>query len=172
MDRWRPIQTQAQGLLGFLQLKNAGRNPEFLPDEITSVLELREWFWETNRTNQTVPFSATFIPAATGTGSFDVLTVPPGEYWAVLDVDCAANTGAGQALTARIEYREPGTRTYGLSDYIVKAANDIRRFSMARSSRIPILPPTTVVGLHIAAITTAAADIGGNFGCRVAVLRA
>lgn len=40
-----PIQTQAQGLLGFLQLKNAGRNPDALLETVQPSLDLRDWYF-------------------------------------------------------------------------------------------------------------------------------
>lgn len=85
----RPIQQIPGGLLGFLQMKNAGRNPSVLPDELAAVLEMRDWYW------QTFPLIAAGVDAAiAAAGLVDKLTVPAGEYWAVHDVEIVATLAA------------------------------------------------------------------------------
>lgn len=85
----RPIQQIPGGLLGFLQLKNAGQNPSELPASLQAVLEMREWYWQS------------FAQVAVGTdaaiaaaGFVDKITVPAGEYWAIHDVAVVATLAA------------------------------------------------------------------------------
>lgn len=171
----RPIQTQPRGLLGFLQLKNMGQNPAVLPETLQSVLELREWLWETNA--ESVPSTingVAFIPAATAVGNYVVLAVPNDEAWALLDCTCTPVTGVGQAITFRLIYLDmnaPQGTAYGISDYLAKGASDISALAMPRSFRIPIIPPGGRLGIQITAITAAAADFAGSFVARVARLR-
>lgn len=167
----RPIQVFPSGLLGFLQMKNSGQNPAALPDTLQAVLELREWLWET--LSQVVfVSSATLIPAATVAGNFTMLTVPPGEYWALLDVDMELNYQAGQTLVFRHQWREPTGRSFGLSDYFTRVGATTQGASMPRSYRIPIIGPGGIIGLHISTATMAGLDMGGNFEVRIARLPA
>lgn len=50
-ELYRPIQAIPQGLLGFLQLKNAGKNPSEISELLQPVLDLREWYLQTAMRN-------------------------------------------------------------------------------------------------------------------------
>lgn len=82
---WRPIQTQARGLLGFLQLKNLGKNPENFPDTLQPVLEQLEWYLQTNA-QDLQRYTVNLAPGVSGFQSFTnpgALLVPPAEWWYV-----------------------------------------------------------------------------------------
>lgn len=81
----RPIQTQPQGLLGFLQIKNSGKNPENFPDVLQPTLEQFDWYVQTNA--QDLPrYQGAFASGVSGYQSFTnpgALIVPNGEWWYV-----------------------------------------------------------------------------------------
>lgn len=170
----RPIQVLPRGLLGFLQLKNMGQNPSEFPDLLQPVLEMREWYYETNAITQ-VASGLALVPAATTVGNLILLVVPNGQAWAVLDADCILVTGAGQVIDYRIMFLDgpaPGGNASGLSGYVRQSGAGEANIanSMPRSYRIPILGPGYQVGIQIQEITAAAADFAGAFVLRTAVL--
>lgn len=173
IDEFRPILTQPSGLVGFLQLKNSGRNPSTFPDSVQSVLELREWLWETNSETSIVS-GAALIPLATVAGNLQFLQVPSTEVWALLDLNASFVTGVGQTLTYRFIFLDnpvPQGNAHGLSDYFSILASNLQHQMMPRSFRIPLLRPGHSLGINITAIATAAADIGGTFRARIVRMR-
>lgn len=155
-------------------MKNSGQNPRDLPSTLQGVLELREWYWETS--SEIVLNSGTgLIPAATVAGNFIFFTVPLGEVWALLDYDFIPVTGAGQSITFRLMFMDspaPNGTVFGLLDYVTKGANNTQGVSTRRNDRIVVMRGGYQIGLHISAITTAAADIGGSAGVRIARCKA
>ena len=100
-----PIQTIPQGLLGLLQLKQAGRNPDQLSETVAPTVDmLTLWL---NRQN--VDLSINVIggastrnqPTATpGEFVFSVLpiVVPPGQTWWITDYTVKATLAAAETL--------------------------------------------------------------------------
>lgn len=169
-----PIQILPRGLLGFLQLKNAGQNPSLLSDLLQPTLDLREWLLETNSESVFVSGVA-FIPAATGVGFFSLFTVPDGQHWALLDAFARIAIGAGQTLTHRLAYFDgpsASSQEFSLSgdpSMSFGAADTNRGISMVRG-RIPILGPGYRVGIDISSINAAAADFPGVMTLRISRL--
>lgn len=58
---WRPIQTAAPGLLSLLQLKNLGKNPDVLLEEVRPTLEMVPWWLR----GDSIPVYEAAISAAT-----------------------------------------------------------------------------------------------------------
>lgn len=81
MENYRPITTIARGLLGFLELKNQGKNPSDFNSLLQATFDIRDWMLQTNVLS-TVGTDAAI--AAVGTNTY--LTVPAGELWCVHDV--------------------------------------------------------------------------------------
>lgn len=80
----RPIQVIPPGLLGFLQLKNSGRSPEFFPDALQPTIELRNWYFEANAEF----LQATVQTAVAGVGFqtwAEPIVVPSSELWYVIN---------------------------------------------------------------------------------------
>lgn len=61
MENSRPIQVYPPGLLGFLQLKNIGRNPEELPNVLQPTLDLFDWIMKA-RAEDIVPSRVASAP--------------------------------------------------------------------------------------------------------------
>lgn len=96
-----PVQVFAEGLLGFFQLKNNGRNPYILDNSIYSMLEVRDWLFAT----RSVISDVSSVGLTTGQLGFRVYTtnpivVPSGEVWYVTDYTVFANLdgGAGEEI--------------------------------------------------------------------------
>jgi len=96
-----PIQTQPGGLLGLLQLKNMGRNPDKLADQLQPVWDLQELYLQSQVENQTPDLSVT-APAAASGGFVAWATpaiVPAGEMWWVWNYSVLATTVAADTMT-------------------------------------------------------------------------
>lgn len=61
-----PLNVMPEGLLGFLQLKNGGRNPQHLGVDLAPVLDLLAWYQNTN--SQEVQLLADTINVSTPSG--------------------------------------------------------------------------------------------------------
>ena len=95
MPIWRPIQPTATGFLSLLGLKNLGRNPDALLDELRPSIDMAPWFLNgaalTRATVETWPAAAGNISgfwrigATPITGAGDI-TVPDGQLWYVHEV--------------------------------------------------------------------------------------
>lgn len=116
LGRNGPIQVFAEGLLGFLQLKNNGRNPHNLDNSIYGMVELRDWLFATR---ETIP---TATSVNTNTVGFKVfspdITVPSGEVWWVTHFAAFASLGAaGDSITMRAAMGGPmtGPTTTGIA---------------------------------------------------------
>lgn len=108
MPASRPIQVQPQALLGLLQLKNSGRNPEFLGDTVTPIIDLGDWYRVTN--DELLPSAQTPALAAIGTAAFSAANpnsaiVPGNEWWYVTWATLSIAPGAGEALNAQLVWR-------------------------------------------------------------------
>lgn len=84
----RPIQVIAPGLLGYLQLKSNGRNPDTLMEEVRPTIDVKEWLL----TAQREYISGSAALAAPGVssryvgfvdGGGNAILVPPDELWYV-----------------------------------------------------------------------------------------
>ena len=96
-ESWGPIQNIPQGLLGFFQLKNAGRNPEALTRTLQGVFDLRKWYL-LNDTQESVTATRALAPTVIGPVGFTTpatgLRVPAEEWWYVHYYDVSANLAA------------------------------------------------------------------------------
>lgn len=90
------INRQPYGLLSFLGLKNFGRNPAALADNLAATLDLRDWYLSTN--SESVAQNAN----VTAVGFNNFQSVPETETWAILG--CTVNSQAvlGAGVTLRI----------------------------------------------------------------------
>lgn len=80
----RPLQIIPAGLLGFLQLKNAGQNPTVVPESLQATMDLLTWYLSTEAQD----LARATASIATGTVGFASFTTPPivvpnGEWWYV-----------------------------------------------------------------------------------------
>lgn len=81
-----PVQVIAPGLLGFLQLKTLGRNPENFSDTIVPTMDVRTWYMEAR--HQLVTQAAINLGAGPFNGfqAASSFVVPNNEYWWVQNV--------------------------------------------------------------------------------------
>jgi len=95
-----PIQVQPNGLLGFLQLKNRGANPSQLEDGVQPIIDLGEWYRQTNIetiTNRTTGNLARGLNAATVP-----IEVPANQWWYVTHAGARSVIPANELLWARL----------------------------------------------------------------------
>lgn len=101
-----PIQLIPPGLLGFLQLKVGGLNPENLSTNLQATLELFEWYMQARLEHSSSSISRT-VNTAGGAGSFvpflvpaNALVVPDKEFWWVESFTILALLGAAADTTS------------------------------------------------------------------------
>ena len=99
MENYRPIQLIPRGLLGFLQLKNLGKNPSDFPSVLQPTLELFDWLTQSEQLS-TVGTDAAI--AAVGTNTY--LSVPSGEAWWLHDVQASINLAAAATIVCSPSY--------------------------------------------------------------------
>lgn len=87
------INRQPVGLLGFLGIKNFGRNPDTLATVLSPVWETSDLYL-----SQSSRYSVTNISVA-ATGGATVLTVPNGKVWKVYAVSIRFTPGVGAAVS-------------------------------------------------------------------------
>jgi len=78
------------GLLGFLGIKNFGRNPVQLSDTLLPQWDLSELYWSSGAVHATNTQTGLVT-----VGSYIAHQPPPGEVWWVSDVSAYCETGAG-----------------------------------------------------------------------------
>lgn len=78
-----PIQVLPPGLLGFLQIKNAGRNPDNLLSDLQPSLNLLEWYLNARATDALNIFGGNGSVNAAGSGALLSLTnwTVPNNTW-------------------------------------------------------------------------------------------
>lgn len=122
MDPLRPIQTQPRGLLGLLQLKSLGRQPDTLLAEVRPTVDMLDLWLQGVSTS--LPDVYTRAAVTTGAGAIvafttpGVLGPPPGETWWVenflLDIFIpAAAADSIRAVAPIIIWNTVGTLQYG-----------------------------------------------------------
>jgi hypothetical protein len=91
------------GLLGFLGLKNGGRNPSQFGELVAPTWDLSPLYLYTN-----TEYTET-LPSAAAIGYVPAFTVPNGEFWYVHEYGVySAVLGAGQSVTWALAMRDPG----------------------------------------------------------------
>lgn len=100
----RPIQVIPPGLMGFLQLKNQGTNPEDFPGVLQPVMELRDWYLQARSQNFLNAAATTTFTTGIGTSGFTTgagnIIVPDQEWWFVHQYSLTAGLVAGDTLNA------------------------------------------------------------------------
>lgn len=83
------------GLLGFLGIKNGGRNPDALAGYVQGCMDLTDWYLQTNRLYMRTGIN---IAALNFTNFY---TAPPGEFWYIQHASFITSVlGAGQTIQA------------------------------------------------------------------------
>lgn len=171
METSGPIQAQVGGFLGFLQLKNNGRNPGELPNTMQSVIDVRQWFWQTYA--EVIVGTDAAIAAA---GLVDKLTVPQGEFWAVHDVTLTATVAAASTSLFQPYYRN-GLGAANSFPFPLSVPTRWAEATDGTSVLVPMTPRETLLlqpggVLGVRALFLSAATTAGNLVARVTRLRA
>lgn len=106
-----PVQVIPPGLLGFLQLKNAGVNPEQLEKAIRVVWDAQEWYFESRMEVIRSALVNTAAGPLNGNQPLADLTVPQDEYWWVQNISVYGSVGsplgAGDVVRMLVTYVMP-----------------------------------------------------------------
>lgn len=89
-----PVNRQPTGLLGYFGIKNGGRNPQHLSEELSPGLDLLDWYL-----NTAPQFAQTAGTTAAGVSAITV-SPPQGEAWFVTHYGVWCDTGVGETVGA------------------------------------------------------------------------
>lgn len=108
LSRNGPIQVFAEGLLGFLQLKNNGRNPHNLDNSLYGMIEIRDWLFASR---ERIPNAESIVVNSIGFKTFTTpIVVPAAEMWYVTHYSVFAALGAaGDSILLRTAMGGPMT---------------------------------------------------------------
>lgn len=160
-----PVQIFPPGLLGLLQLKNQGRNPDKLPDTLQSTIELRDWLFQSGAVDLGAQVggngSLAAAAGAAGYGAFTTnpIVVPVEQYWYVIDYQVeTANLVATDAVAfgcAYSTYLTGNIQRYGVGERqpLLQGAAVARR-GMAHAHGF-FVPPGGQLGVNIEVNDTA-----------------
>lgn len=97
------INRQPRGLLNFLGIQNVGRNPGQLGEQLSPVIDLRDWYLQQNTESVALNSSV----ASLGFNPF--FSVPDTETWAVISTaaNSAAALGAGVTFQIGVAWSRP-----------------------------------------------------------------
>jgi len=176
---WRPVNPRADGFLSLLQLKNLGRNPEALLENIQPQLDMLPWYLASQAITDvqgeewpsTNNILTGFYPP--GLGASTQQQVPAGQYWYVLETTATMNwvgASAGNVIAniaTAIQFPRPNAAPHyllGVNTAYGWSNNPMFTYSTmqvgARSLRNVLLPPGARLGVF--SWETSVADSGGN----------
>lgn len=161
------INRQPTGILGFLGIKNFGRNPEQVGEVLSPVWDYAPWYLQTNAQfrNAAVSFNAV--------GFFAVFQVPNNEVWTVHALSCLAGPlGGGETIRIHAAIADQASSVFTIlpttSDDRVATAND---FGICAAQGNFILGPGEVAGMFCSDLTTVGA-IGATAAIRLTAMQA
>lgn len=140
------INRQPFGILGFLGIKNGGRNPATVADTLAPTWKYDDWYLNTN--TELLTLSGT-VNAVGGWIFFDV---PADRVWWVSNFDVFVSTGVGEAIRynlCRFINRTEAQRCVLTPQDSIGASTDLR----SGVTTPMILAPGEGLGLNIMSIT-------------------
>lgn len=153
------------GLLDLLGIKNGGKNPGSLVDQLMPVLEMRDWYMTQTAAAVSAAGSAAINAAGTYTTTGTTLTVPAGEWWYITDFSCIVDASATSAFSAQGFWLYPtpiGSQMAAFAtSRVVLPNSDSAILNMGRGFWAP---PTTSPRLQVRAFTGAGT---GGWTCNV-----
>lgn len=167
-----PVQVFAEGLLGFLQLKNQGRNPHNLSYDLQPHLDIRDWMFSTREVIADVSSVNMATPITVGFKVFTTnpIVVPAGEVWYVThySVFGSIDGGGAEDLGLRPAFGGPmtspsvkGVQVIGDRDFLSGVAGGTRIISVGAHGFF--LPQGHRLGFYVFAGTSAASiDVEGS----------
>lgn len=146
-----PIQIVPPGLLGYLNIKNAGNNPSDLLDTVQPTLDLRDWWFQARLEVTTVTQSFLATTASVGFKAFTTnpVTVPQGQMWYVTEYVVAANISTAAdtiTMAAALETDLVNLTFCTLGPNERDVINARARFLVARADRPFWLPAGSLLG--------------------------
>lgn len=164
-DKNGPIQTIPSGLLGFLQLKNMGRNPSELVDALSPTLQMNDWYFM-SRAEQLPVGSRNVANGAVGIlpWTTNPLIVPNEEAWWVIDYNVTVSIVTGETCGVHCGWRDPTSfpHLFGTPSFFLNGPAALTYQPVAYGGGI-FLPPGSELGVYVAAATTAAnIEASGN----------
>jgi len=138
-----PINAPVNGLLSFFGLKNGGRNPQHLSEDLVPVIDLLDWY---QANGAEAAASASTVINAVGFTSLGIV-VPNGEWWFVQHFTVITGTlTAGQSLSVAPMWTDATPQAVMLGGYSpVLVAGDA---GAVRADRNFWVPPGGIVGVH------------------------
>lgn len=131
-----------KGLLSFLDIKNDARYPQSLADFLQGVIDLQQWYTETNSELQIASTGAVSVSTAP-------LTVPAGEFWYVMELMNTFTAGAGVSGIVASSFVFPDATNgsmFRIGDLVTFAAtNEVR----TKADHTFFAPPGSSLGIHI-----------------------
>lgn len=155
MEVYRPIQAIPQGLLGFLQLKNAGKNPQELNSLLQSSLDLGEWML------QTAPEIEAGTNGAIAAAGFTAYqTVPDGEWWFLHDVNATLGLAAAATAVAVPAFRQGSTSLFSAPNLLARNDTVWSQATHGSSLIVPadlrrprFIGPGFQIGIYVSALS-------------------
>lgn len=160
-EQYGPLQISPPGLLGFLQLKNSGQNPQTIDSNITPVMELRDWMFQALEADVSLnTHNMTLATGAAGFQSFTPVLSAAQSFWfrwTNYSVVATNALGAADVLEAAPAWIQS---VGGAANLMMLAP--AQRFSGATSpifsARDFWLPPGAQLGLFVCQHTRAAGN--------------
>lgn len=154
------------GILGFLGIKNFGRNPEEVAGYLQPTWDYQRWYLETNAQfrNQAVSFNAV--------GFFAAFQVPTNEVWAVHSLSCLGGPlGAGQQLNIQPAIANQSSNIFTILPQVVsRVAATVGSYAVCSASYPFVLGPGEVAGYFCSDL--AAGPVGATGAIRYTVMQA
>jgi hypothetical protein len=135
------------GILGFLGIKNFGRNPSSVADVLAPTWDYSDWYLNTNSTLLTAN------PTLTAVGGTIIFQVPDDRVWWVSNFDVFVSTDPGEAIRYNIARFTNATLTQRCvlgPQETVGASTDLRTGYFGSPI---ILSPGEGLGVNIMSIT-------------------
>lgn len=139
MAQWGPVQVIPAGLLGFLNIKNSGRNPESIDSNVMPVFDIMP-LWMQTKAEDIGTFTS---PAPSGNNGFGSWTirqiVPEREAWFVLEYTIrTTNMGVGDSAAYAAGWQQPITQQrYLVGDLGTNNSGDGVASGFARGFWVP-----------------------------------
>lgn len=144
LERPAPLNRAPDGLLGFLGIKNGGKNPQFLAEYCQPVFDLYEHYLNT------APDYSYIEATVNATGEVIYLLANPGEVLYVTGFDITASPGAAEAFTYQLCRGRQNVGTHALTSPLALGAST---FSGIAFTEPLWLMPDEWVGLRALAVT-------------------
>lgn len=136
---WGPVSAPTRGFLSLLGIKNQGRNPGQLLDDVRGVVEMRDWYLQGRA------LQARFVTVRTSpaVGFFYApVQVPETETWYVHALTVGAQVGFGPAVVVDVVGLAPAARFLFPQTLMVGESITWRDSPVAINATPQVAPPS------------------------------